>query len=181
MVARPDDRLIKRGKEIELAIEPMRRGVVLAAVVTNIVLVGVALTFALTPRAGAHLDYSLITGDQYWTCSDPSGAPGCRYWVQGPPGQIVHHSFAFTSAKHLSGPTDGFTCAGIERVGVYYDNACSGGGANQFVRNCWSWAGSNWQHSGNPLDCHDRDGVTHRAEIRSWNSGTASLEGHSLW
>jgi hypothetical protein len=123
----------------------------------------------MVPSANAHL--SEFTGEETYGCTVVAET-WC--WYQG--GEVgttnsanaVSHSYGFQSAEWGgAGNATVFTA-------ICYSTCAVASGTN-FRRLCWP----NWQHSEEPLDCHDQDGVSGTARVKAGTAGT--IRGHALW
>lgn len=87
----------------------------------------------------------------------------------------VIHSYAFQSAKNETATSGLVVC-------TFLRNPSTGTGEREcavdFRRNCWNA----WQHSSDPLDCHDEDNLSLTASIENDTSTRSALvAGHPLW
>jgi hypothetical protein len=130
---------------------------------------------ALVPAVYGHLDY--WTGQAEYYCTLAGGtAPGSTCYFDGDSSgnstNWVNHSFAFQSINDIDSSPSGPLCTTIGYP-AGLDQECGTG----FRRNCWN----NWQHGGDPLDCHDQDGASGRVWLDNDAPSTQTVKGHPLW
>jgi hypothetical protein len=144
------------------------------------VLVAFALAWIAPTVASAHLAY--YTGeDSYYCTLARVGASGDTCWYDGDSSGTfnfsskVVHSYAFQSSKNETTDTGRTVCTTIVRPSNGdVDTNCG----VDFKRNCWYL----WQHTGDPLDCHDQDDVTLYVAISHGDTNSSMVVGgHPLW
>lgn len=140
------------------------------------VLAAIAAYLCFAPAgASAHLAY-YTAEDSYYCTLAASG----RCWYDGDSGgtfdfgSLAKHSYAFQSVKDEGPSGSANVCSVITRESTgFNDRECGYG----FKRNCWHL----WQHSTDPLDCHDEDDNTHYVRLENGTGSTQSVSGHALW
>jgi hypothetical protein len=137
----------------------------------SVVVGALCLLAALMPAASAHLAY--WTHEDYYYCTLPNGHI-CGYDGDSTgSSSFIHHSYAFQSAKNLDAVNQR-VCSAIDDPDPGFYEEC----AVNFVRLCYI----PWQHSGSPLDCHDKEGTSFTAFITNKGpNGSSPIQGHALW
>jgi hypothetical protein len=119
------------------------------------------------------------TGEDSYYCTlaadiDPGTQDTCNYDGDSSGGSTqTAHSYAFQSVKNET-LTAAYICTGLHRPSSgRVEKECGW----DFKRNCWDL----WQHSSDPLDCHDLDNITHYAYLDNESNHSTVVGGHPLW